>query len=239
MYVFEQFKILEIIPINVFGYVISFTNSTLFMAITALSLGLLSFIGLKKVRFVPGFFQSINEIIFNFVKGICKEHLGKEYKNYQPLIMSLFLFIVFGNLLGLFPMSFTITSHLSVTMALSLIVFCMVVFVGIRKHGFKFFKLFIPNGVPLVMSPLIFLIEFAIFLVKPLILSLRLCVNMVAGHIMLKVFLGFAVKMKLFSFIPVFACSILLIFEFFVAIFQAYIFTVLACISLKDALYLH
>ncbi len=234
----NQFQVFAILPIKLFGLDISLTNSALFMLFVFLfsSVVLLTSVS----RYVtPSYMQSFNEMFYNFIDGLVDQYVGKDAKQYTPFFMTLFLFVVLGNLFGLLPHSFTFTSHLITTFVLAMFVFVLSIVVGFSKHGMRFFKIFSPSGVPTAMIPLIFFIELALFFVKPVVMALRLCVNMIAGHIMLKVVFKYSLSLGLLKFFPIFGYSALLLFEFGVAIFQAYIFVLLSCISLKGVLYLH
>ncbi|QEK38021.1 F0F1 ATP synthase subunit A [Candidatus Cytomitobacter indipagum] len=234
----NQFIVVPIFNIRFLGFDISFTNSALLMLMTALSSSII-LSARNKVNLVPNFIQSINEIIYNFISNLTRQYLKDESDKYIPFFMALFIFIAMGNLFGLLPKSFTFTSHLISTFSLAMFVFALSVFAGFKKHGLKLFSLFAPRGVPKLMLPLVFLIEFSLFFVKPFVMALRLCVNMIAGHIILKVVLHYSTTLFLIKFIPIFGYSAMLLFECAVAIFQAYIFVLLSCISLKDVLYLH
>ncbi|QEK38511.1 F0F1 ATP synthase subunit A [Candidatus Cytomitobacter primus] len=235
----NQFIIKPIIPIKVFGLDVSFTNSALFMLFALLASSVVFSFNRNKLNLIPNYFQIFTEMIYNFISSLVEQYLKKEAKAYVPFFMSLFIFIILGNLFGLLPNSFTFTSHLMTTFMLALYVFLLSIIVGFRKHGLRLFTLFTPKGIPTAIVPLIFLIEFALFFVKPVVMALRLCVNMIAGHIVLKVILHYSVTLGLIKFIPILGYSAILLFELAIAIFQAYIFVLLSCISLKDVLYLH
>lgn len=220
------------------GFDLSFTNSALFMFLTVLCSSII-FASRNKINLIPNFMQSFNEILYNFIYNLAKQYLKEESERYTPFLMALFMFIAVGNLFGLIPSSFTFTSHLISTFTISMFVFLLCIYVGFKKHGLKLFSLFSPHGVPKLMLPLVFLIEFSLFFVKPILMALRLCVNMIAGHIILKVILHYSTTLFLIKFIPIFGYSVMLLFECAVAVFQAYIFVLLSCISLKDVLYLH
>lgn len=186
----------------------------------------------------------VSEELFRFVSDLIKSYVGRGGWAYFPYVFSLFLFILFGNLLGLLPYNFTFTSHIIVTFSLSILVFVGATIAGIIKHGFHFLKLFLPDGVPLYVAPLLVPVEIISYLSRPVSLSVRLFANMVAGHVMLKIFAGFAVLLASSAFVPLAVLPVILnvavnAFEVLVAILQAYVFTILTCIYLNDALNLH
>jgi F-type H+-transporting ATPase subunit a len=239
--VMDQFEIIPLVAMPpVMGYNIDFTNSSLFMLVAACSILLFLGLGVRGRAMVPGRYQSLVELSYNFVAGTLRDTVGNEGRPYFPFIFSLFMFILFCNLLGMIPFSFTVTSHIIVTFALAGFIFISVMLIAIAKHGFgKFIRNFLPHGTPIWLAPLIFVIEIISYLARPISLSIRLAANMMAGHVMLKVIAGFVFTLGLLGIAP-FALLILLTgFEIFVAILQAYIFTVLTCVYLNDALHLH
>ncbi len=243
----DQFKIEPMIPMNVGGYDVSFSNSSLFMFIAIASITLFLVLGMKKRAMVPGRWQSLAELSYEFVAGMLKENVGAEGRKFFPFIFSLFMFILFCNLLGMLPFTFTVTSHIAVTFALALLVFLTVIVVGIVKHGTHFLHLFIPSGIPGWLMPIIFVIEIVSFLARPVSLSLRLAVSMMAGHVLLKVLASFVIGLGTFSIayggflgvIPLLFISGLIGLEIFVAFLQAFIFALLTTIYLNDAINLH
>ena len=244
----DQFKIEPLIPFDIGGYNLSFTNSSLWMLIAVASVTLFMTIAMSKKALVPGRLQSLAELTHGFVGNIIKENVGAEDgKKFFPLIFTLFTFILFCNFLGMVPYSFTPTSHIIVTLSLALMVFLTVLLVGIFKHGFHFLGLFIPSGLPKVLVPIIFVIEIVSFMARPVSLTIRLAAAMTAGHILLKVFAGFVVSLMGFGAIgPVLGLALpmpLLVgmigLEFFVCFLQAYIFALLTSIYLHDAIHLH
>ena len=232
---------------NIGGVDVSFSNSSLFMFITIAAITLFTLFAMKKRAMVPGRMQSLAEMSYEFVAGMLKENIGAEGRKFFPFIFSLFMFILFCNLLGMLPYSFTVTSHIAVTLALALLVFFTVIIVGVVKHGFHFLHLFIPSGIPGWMVPIIFPIEIVSFLARPISLSLRLAVSMMAGHVLLKVMAGFVIGLGTASLavggiggiIPLAFISMLIGLEIFVAFLQAFIFSLLTTIYLNDALNLH
>lgn len=236
-----QFELYRIVPISLFGYDFSLTNSSVFM-IAAISIICMFFVLATKTSSIssPSRIQMSVELIYRMIADMLNINVGEKGKPFIPLIFSMFLFILLCNLLGLLPYSFTVTSHISITLGLAMIIFITITLTGFVKHGLKFFSLFLPHGIPLWLAPLIFIIEFFAFLAKPVSLSLRLVANMIAGHVLLKVIAGFMVSLMLFlKPLPLPLMVILFGFELFVAILQAYIFTLLSCVYLSDAVNLH
>lgn len=236
----EQFIIKPIIPIEINGVDLSFTQSSLWMGLGVAAATILTagFISTKSM--VPGRLQNIPEMLYDFVSGIVQDALGKEGNKYFPLVFTIFMTVLMGNLLGLIPLSFTYTSHIIVTGALALFVFFLATGIGFWKHGLHFFSLFLPKGLPVVIAPLIIIIELISYLSRPLSLSVRLFANMLAGHMMLKVFAGFSVSMGIiFGLLPMAVNVALLGLELMIAFIQAYVFAILTCVYLKDAIELH
>jgi F-type H+-transporting ATPase subunit a len=241
----HQFQLHDLAgPFNIGGYDISFTNSALFMGITVATITGVLLLAASKAALVPGRLQSVGEMWFSLVDNMVKNVLGEEGKAFFPLVFSLFSFVLVANMLGMFPYFFTVTSHVIVTVALALFVVLLVVVVGITKHGLGWFKLFVPHGVPLAILPVISVIEIISFLSRPISLGLRLFGNMLAGHIVLKVFAGFVVSLGalggigiLGAIAPMFMAVALTALEFLVAFLQAFVFAILTCVYLNDALH--
>lgn len=221
------------------GYNIDFTNASFFMVLAVLFVAVFMLAGMRKAALVPGRLQSAVEMVYELVAGIVKETVGDEGKQYFPLIFSIFMFVLFCNLLGMVPYSFTVTSHIIVTFALALFVFLAVTLVGFFRHGLHFLHLFVPAGVPLWLAPLLIPIEVISYLARPITLSIRLAANMTAGHILLKVVAGFVSALGFFGVVPLALLVGLIGFEFFIAVLQAYIFTILTCVYLHDAVHMH
>lgn len=237
----HQFEISPIIPFEMGGLNLSYTNSSLWMTIGVLLSITVFALATKKRALVPGRLQAFSEIAYEFVAGMIRDNVGEGGKKYFPLVFSLFTIVLMGNLLGMIPFSFTYTSHLIVTAALAFLVFFTVLIMGFAKHGTHFFSIFLPPGVPWWLTPLIVPIEMISFFIRPITLSVRLFANMVAGHIMLKVFAGFCVMFVtmgglgyLATVLPVLFNTVLIGFELLIAFLQAYVFAVLSCIYLKD-----
>jgi len=242
----HQFEIHTVLPLTVAGYDISLTNSSVFMFLAVITSTLFLVLGMKKKALIPGRFQAAAEMLHNSVANIVSDTAGENSKPYFPLIFSIFIFILSCNMLGMIPYSFTVTSHILITVILGLIVFFAVTLTGFARHGLHFFSLFIPHGTPLLLAPIMFVLEVFSFCVRPFSLAVRLFANMLAGHIMLKVFAGMAVMLVAsggFTLallpLPVLINVALTGFEFFVAGLQAYIFSILAAVYLHDALELH
>jgi F-type H+-transporting ATPase subunit a len=228
------------------GASVNFTQSNLMMLVAAaLTVGLI-WLGMRPRAMVPGRLQAAAEMGYETIMGMCIESIGAEGKKYFPIVFTLFFFILFGNLLGVFPYFFTFTSHIAVTMALSLFVFVFVTAVALKEHGLHFFSYFVPPGVPALLIPLMVLIEVISYLSRIISLSVRLFANMMAGHVMLKVFGSFIVMLGglgVMGYPPAFLSLVvntgLIGFELLVACLQAYVFAVLTCIYLHDAVHLH
>lgn len=235
----EQFVIKPIIPLEIGGVDISFTNSSLFMVLAVAVSFLLLRLCLQKRSIVPSVAQSVPESIYEFVSGLLKENVGVEGLKYFSFIFTLFLFVAFGNLLGLFPYAFTFTSHLTAVGSLSLIALCFNIVIGIKKKKIRWLRTFLPKGIPFALAPLIVPIEMISFLSKPFSLTVRLVANMTVGHIMLKIIAGFVVALGAAGIVPVLFNSCIVCFEIFIALLQAFIYTVLSCIYLGDALHEH
>lgn len=235
----EQFVIKPIVPIKIGDVDISFTNSALFMVLAVVVSTMLLGLCLRKRSIVPTVAQSIPESLYEFIAGLLKENVGVEGLKYFPFIFSLFLFVAFGNLLGLFPYAFTFTSHLTAVGTLSIIALLFNVVIGIKKKKFGWLRTFLPKGIPFALAPLIVPIEMISFLSKPFSLTVRLVANMTVGHIMLKIIAGFVVALGVAGVVPVIFNSCIVCFEIFIALLQAFIYTVLSCIYLGDALHEH
>lgn len=231
----EQFEIKKIVPFEVNGIDLSFTNSTLCMFITIAVIVVSMGLCLRKRNIIPTMAQTIPEAVYGFIQGIMGETLGKNGVKYVSFVFALFTFIAGGNILGLFPYSFTFTSHIAAVGALSIFCLLMNIVVGLKKRGLGYLRTFLPHGVPLLMAPLIIPIETISLLSKPFSLTIRLAVNMSVGHIILKVLGGFIVSMQIFGFIPLIADMGIIMFELFVTLLQAYIYTTLSCVYLNMA----
>ena len=235
----EQFLIKPLIEIKVGGVDLSFTNSALFMTIAVVVICLFLTLSMGRKSAVPGRWQSMAEMSYEFVANLIRETIGAEGRKYFPIIFTLFMFILFGNLLGMVPYSFTFTSHIAVTFAMALVVFMFVTILAIVKHGVHFFSFFVPPGAPKAMWPLLIPIEVISYLSRPISLSVRLFANMLAGHTLLKVFAGFVVALGAAGIVPLAFIVALTGLEILIAFLQAYVFTILTCLYINDALHLH
>ena len=242
----KQFEIQPLVELNLFGQNISFTNSSLWMTITTifiLAFFTIPFLKSKKTNSVedlyPSRLQVAAEMGFNFINNLITDTAGKEGRKYIPLVFSLFMFILFGNLFGMIPYSFTFTSHIIVTFGLALGVFIFVTVLGFIKHGLKFFSFFVIPGLPIYMLPLLIPIEVISYLSRPISLAVRLFANMLAGHTLLKVFAGFVSALGFFGILPLVFIVALTGLEILIAFLQAYVFAILTCLYINDALHLH
>jgi len=239
----EQFAVSKAADINIAGLELHITNSALWMfAATVLVIAFTTlFVG--KRALVPGRMQSLVELSYEFVANMIRDNVGSEGRPFFPFIFTLFMFVLFCNMLGMLPYSFTVTSQIVVTFGLALVVFIGVTIVGFVKHGLGFFGFFLPHGVPGFLAPLVIPIEVLSYLIRPVSLGLRLFANLTAGHTMLKVFAGFIAPLGAFYIlpgaIPMAATIGLTILEFAIAFLQAYVFAVLSCIYLHDAIHMH
>jgi len=236
----HQFEIKRLIDLDVFGFDASFTNSALFMVIAAALITLFTLFAMRRGTLVPGRMQSVAEISYEFVANMVRDNVGTEGMKYFPFVFTLFMFVLALNMLGMMPYSFTVTSHIIITFALAAFIFIGVTLIGFWKHGIKFLKFFVPSGVPFVMLPLLVVIEVISYLTRPLSLSVRLFANMMAGHTMLKVFGSFVVALGLLGGWAALAFMVAFTgLELLVAFLQAYVFAILTCIYLNDALHMH
>ena len=252
----HQFNIDTLFTIGHIGkYTIAFTNSSAYMFVTVALISLLMIGGVAGRQLVPGRFQSIAELSYEFVATTIRSNAGAEGKKFFPLVFSLFIFILVSNMIGIIPYTFTVSSHIIVTAALALLVFFTVLVYGLYKNGLKFFKIFLPSGVPIYILPsgvpiyilpLVMFIEIlSFFFVRPVSHSLRLFANMLAGHIALKVFAGFVAMLGVSlgalgwvgGMAPLALTVALTALELLVAFLQAYVFAILACIYLNDAIH--
>lgn len=232
---FEQFEVKEILPINLHNVNLSFTNSSLCMFICVSIILLSMTFCLRKRSVIPSMAQAVPESICSLIQSIIEETLGKEGMKYFSFVFALFMFIACGNFLGLFPYSFTFTSHITTVGALSLFFLLMNTILGIRQRGLEYLHTFFPAGIPVILAPLIVPIEIISNLSRPFSLTIRLVVNMTVGHIILKVLGGFVVSMGILGFLPLLGDLCIIAFEMFVALLQAYIYTVLSCVYLGMA----
>jgi len=241
----EQFNIEKIFTIGHIGnQEIAFTNSSAYMFGTVAIISLLMIGGVSQKQLVPGRVQSMAELCYEFVANTIRSTAGREGMRFFPLVFSIFMLVAVSNLIGIIPYTFTISSHIIVTAALALLVFFTVIIYGFYKNGLKFFKIFVPSGVPVYILPLVVAIEIISFLTRPLSHSVRLFANMLAGHITLKVFASFVATLGAFGFLgwigavlPLGLTIALTALELLIAFLQAYVFAILTCIYLNDAIH--
>ena len=236
-----QFEVYRIGPeIKVGAFDISFTNSSLFMLVSSLAILIIFSLGSKKNSFLPNKLQLLAELSYTFVSKMISDTAGSKARPYFAFIFSLFMFVLFCNMFGMIPYTFTVTSHIIVTFVLASFIFIGVTIIGFIKHGFGYLKLFVPSGVPVVLLPIIVVIEIISYLSRPVSLSVRLFANMMAGHTMMKVFGGFVISLGIVGgWLPLSFSVALTGLEILVAFLQAYVFAILTCIYLNDALNLH
>jgi F-type H+-transporting ATPase subunit a len=241
----HQFEIHNIVSLgSIGGHDIAFTNSALYMAIVVVGIAAL-LVGASSSRaLVPGRMQSIAELSYEFVADTIQSTAGKEGMKFFPYVFTIFMFVLFANVIGIIPYTFTVTSHIIITAALALLVFLTVIVYGIYKNGLRFFGLFVPHGIPIYILPLIVFIEVLSFLSRPISHSVRLFANMLAGHITLKVFASFITLLGGFGIagmagatLPLALVVALFALELLVAFLQAYVFAILTCIYLNDAIH--
>ena len=237
----HQFIVYRIGPEISLGNIdISFTNASLFMIISALAIISVFFAGTRRKAVIPTKIQLLTELSYTLVSKMISDTAGSKAKPYFPFIFSLFMFVLFCNMLGMLPYSFTVTSHIIVTFALAAVIFVGVTIIGFVNHGVGYLKLFIPSGVPVVLLPIIVIIEIISYLARPVSLSVRLFANMMAGHTMLKVFGGFVISLGIIGgWLPLSFTVALIGLEVLIAFLQAYVFAILTCIYLNDALNLN
>jgi F-type H+-transporting ATPase subunit a len=242
----HQFQITNLFPLGkVGGQEIVFTNSALFMVIAVVSISLLMIAATSRRSLVPGRAQSLAEVFYEFVADMIKSTAGTEGMRFFPFVFTIFMFVLLLNVLGMIPLGgFAVTSHIVITAALALLVFFTVLIYGIAHNGLRFFKLFVPHGIPAPILPMIVFIEVMSFLSRPVSHSVRLFANVLAGHITLKVFAGFILLLGAFgvggwigALLPLGMTVALTALELLVAVLQAYVFAILTCIYLNDAIH--
>jgi len=236
----EQFVWKPIVPAEIGGVDVSFSNSSLFMTITVVVATLFLVLGMRRSAIVPGRWQAAVELSYEFIAGLLRDTVGAEGRKYFPIVFTLFMFVLLGNLLGMVPYSFTFTSHIVVTFAMAIVIFIFVTILGFVKHGMHFFSFFAPPGTPVVMLPLLVPIEIISYLSRPISLSVRLFANMLAGHTLIKVIAGFIPALGvIFGVLPLALVVALTGLEILIAFLQAYVFAILTCLYINDAIHLH
>jgi F-type H+-transporting ATPase subunit a len=244
----EQFAVKPLVTLHIGGIDASFTNASLVMVIVVVAITAFMLFGVRQRALVPGRLQGSVEFFYDFVGGLIQENIGSAGRRYLPFVFSIFMFVLFSNLIGLIPSSltsltFTITSHIIVTFALAMVVFLLATIVGFMHHGLHFVSFFVPKGVPAVLLPLMVPIEVMSYFIRPITLSVRLFANMVAGHVMLAVIGSFVFSLGAAFFIvpgiiPLAALVAIFALELLIACLQAYVFAVLTCIYLNDAIHM-
>ena len=235
----EQFEVRRLVEMHVGDADVSFTNASAMMVLVVVLVTAFLTLSMRGRAMVPGRWQSIAELAYGLVASAVRDNVGADGRRYFPFVFTLFMFILLSNLLGLIPFSFTVTSHIVVTFALAAVVFIGVTVIAIARHGLKFFTYFVPPGVPILLAPLMVPIELFSYFVRPVSLSVRLAANMIAGHTMIAVFAGFVIALGFLGFAPLVFIVALYGLEVLVAFLQAYVFAVLTCLYLNDALHLH
>jgi F-type H+-transporting ATPase subunit a len=235
----HQFVIERLAPLHIGHYDVSFTNSSLYMTIAVVLITAFIMFSMSNAQLVPSRWQSAAELVYEFIANMVRDNVGSAVRPYFPFIFSLFMFVLFGNLIGMIPFTFTYTSHIIVTFAMALFIFVAVTLIALARHGFHFFTYFAPKGLPLPLLILLIPIEVISYCIRPMTLSIRLFANMMAGHTMLVIFAGFVFALGFFGFLPLAFDVFFILLELLVAVLQAYVFTILTCIYLHDAIHLH
>ncbi len=236
----EQFKIETLVPLEIGGVNIAFTNSALFMLVVVVLASFFLTLSVQSRALVPGRWQSMAELSYEFVANMIRDNVGAEGRKYFPFIFSLFAFLLLGNLIGMIPYAFTFTSHIIVTFGLAIVIFIAVTIIGFVRHGAGYLRMFFPRGAPWPTAFILIPIELISYCSRPFSLSIRLFANMTVGHIILKVMGGFVVALGLLGGIfPMAFLGGVTVLEFGIAVLQAYVFTVLTCIYLNDAIHMH
>jgi F-type H+-transporting ATPase subunit a len=235
----EQFEIREIVSVEVGGIDLSFTNSALFMVIVVAAATALLTLSTQGRALVPTRWQSLAEIFYEAIANMVRDNVGSGGRPYFPFIFTLFMFVLFGNAIGLIPGSFTITSHIIVTFSLAAFIFIAVTIIGFYRHGFHYLRMFFPHGAPWWTGIILIPVELVSYLSRPVSLSVRLFANMTVGHVLLKVIAGFVGGLGVFFFVPLAGLIAVTALEIMIAVIQAYVFTILACVYLHDALHMH
>lgn len=237
MHQFEIHRIGD--PIVIGGYDVSFTNSALWMTITAVLVSVFLLLAMRPRALVPGRLQSAAEVFYEMIANMVRTNVGKEGRAYFPFIFSLFMFVLFGNVLGLIPGSFTFTSHIIVTFAMAIVIFVATTIIGFWVHGLHYLRMFFPHGAPTWTAVILVPIELVSYLSRPVSLSVRLFANMTVGHVLFKVIAGFVILMGIAGIVPFAFLVGITALELLVAVLQAYVFTILSCVYLHDAIHMH
>ena len=236
----HQFQIANLFTVAKLGHTeIAFTNSAAFMFATVALVSLFLIVTTRERALIPSRLQSVSEMTYEFVADMLRGSAGEAGMKFFPFVFSLFVFVLIANMFGMIPLGFTVTSHIIVTLAFALFIFIGVTLIGFIKHGIGFLKFFVPSGVPIALLPLLVVIEVISYFTRPVSLSVRLFANMLAGHTMLKVFAGFVIALGAAGVVPLAFMVALTGLELLVAFLQAYVFAVLTCIYLNDAIHMH
>ena len=235
----EQFEIKPLAELSVAGVDVSFTNSALWMVIAAVLVTGFMTLSMRRGALVPGRWQGAAEVMYEFVANMLKDNVGTAGRKYFPFVFTLIMFVLFGNLLGMIPHSFTFTSHIAVTFAMALVIFIGVTIIGFVRHGTHYFRMFFPEGAPIATAFILIPIEVISYFSRPFSLAIRLFANMTVGHIMLKVIGGFVGLIGIFGVLPFALLTGITVLEFGIAALQAYVYTILTCIYLHDAIHMH
>lgn len=235
----EQFKIKPLADLSVGGFDVSFTNSALWMVIAAVLVTAFMTLSMRRGALVPGRWQGAAEVMYEFVANMLKDNVGTAGRKYFPFVFTLFMFVLFGNLLGMIPHGFAFTSHIIVTFAMALVIFVGVTIIGFARHGTHYLRMFFPEGAPIATAIILIPIEIISYFSRPFSLAIRLFANMTVGHIMLKVIGGFVGLIGIFGVFPFAMLTGITVLEFGIAALQAYVYTILTCIYLHDAIHMH
>ena len=235
----EQFKIEPLIPLEIGGVNVSFTNSSLWMVVAVVLSTAFLTLSVSGRALIPGRWQSMAELMYEFVANMIRDNVGSEGRKYFPFVFSLFMFVLFGNLIGMVPYTFTYTSHIIVTFGLAIVIFIGVTIIGFARHGTHYLRMFFPHGAPLATAIILVPIELISYCSRPFSLAIRLFANMTVGHIILKVMAGFIIMLGVYGIAPMAFLGGVTVLEFGIALLQAYVFTILTCIYLHDAIHMH
>ena len=235
----EQFEIKPLADMAIGGVDVSFTNSAVWMVIAAVLVTGFMTLSMRRGALVPGRWQGAAEVMYEFVANMLKDNVGSAGRKYFPFVFTLFMFVLFGNLLGMIPGSFTFTSHIAVTFAMALVIFIGVTIIGFVRHGTHYFRMFFPEGAPIATAFILIPIEIISYFSRPFSLAIRLFANMTVGHIMLKVIGGFVGLIGILGVLPFALLTGITVLEFGIAALQAYVYTILTCIYLHDAIHMH
>ena len=235
----EQFEIKPLADMAIGGVDVSFTNSAVWMVIAAVLVTGFMTLSMRRGALVPGRWQGAAEVMYEFVANMLKDNVGSAGRKYFPFVFTLFMFVLFGNLLGMIPGSFTFTSHIAVTFAMALVIFIGVTIIGFVRHGTHYFRMFFPEGAPIATAIILIPIEIISYFSRPFSLAIRLFANMTVGHIMLKVIGGFVGLIGILGVLPFALLTGITVLEFGIAALQAYVYTILTCIYLHDAIHMH